>query len=57
MTDAEREALDINGDYGKQLEEYSDDILEYIEALEDYKTRGVEELSTAFDELNEKVTS
>ena len=57
MSDAEREALDINGKYGKQLEQFADDILDYIEALEEYKKKGVEEVSAAFDELNDKVNS
>ena len=57
MSDAEREALDINGKYGKQLEQFADDILDYIEALEEYKMKGVEEVSAAFDELNDKVNS
>ncbi|MBR2247143.1 MAG: hypothetical protein IJ880_08995 [Bacilli bacterium] len=33
MSAAEREALDINGNYGKQLEENADSILDYIESL------------------------
>lgn len=57
MSAAEREALDINGNYGKQLEENADDILEYIESLQEYKKKGVEKLSNAFDELNEKVNT
>ena len=56
MSEAEREALNINGDYGKQLEEYAKDIQDYIEALEDYKMKGVEALTAAFDELNTAVT-
>lgn len=57
MSAAEREALDINGNYGKQLEENADSILDYIESLQDYKKKGVEKLIAAFDELNEKVNA
>ena len=57
MSEAERQALDINGKYGEQLEEYAENLKSYIEELEKFKTKGVEELSAAFDELNEKVTT
>ena len=56
MSEAEREALNINGDYGAQLEEMSDKILDYIDALEEYKMKGVEALTAAFAELNTAVT-
>ena len=57
LSEAERDALDINNDFGKQLEEYSDDLLDYIEELEDFKTKGINELNTAFDELNDNIQS
>ena len=56
MSEAERDALNINGDYGEQLEDYAKDLQDYIEALQDYKTKGVEALTAAFEELNTKVT-
>ena len=34
-----------------------DNLLDYIEELEDFKTKGVEEFSDAFDELNDNVRS
>lgn len=52
LSEAERDALDINGNFGKQLEEYSDNLLDYIEELEDLKTKGVDELADALNELN-----
>ena len=57
LSEAERDALDINHDFGKQLEEYSDDLLNYIEDLEDLKTKGIDELNQAFDELNDNIQS
>ena len=51
----ERDMLDINDNFGKQLEEYMDDLLEYIEELEEFKTKGVEEFGEAFSELNDNV--
>ena len=32
-----------------------DDLLEYIEELEEFKTKGVEEFGEAFSELNDNV--
>lgn len=57
LSEAERDALDINHDFGKQLEEYSDDLLDYIEDLEDFKTKGIDELNEAFNELNDNIQS
>lgn len=57
LTDGERDLLDINGQFGKQLEEYMDNLLDYIEELEEFKTKGVEEFGEAFDELNDNVRS
>ena len=34
-----------------------DNLLDYIEELEEFKTKGVEEFSDAFDELNNNVRS
>ena len=56
MSQAERDALNINQDFGKQLEEYSEDILDYIEDLEDFRTKGVEELSDGFEELSNNIS-
>ena len=55
MSAAQRDALDINGDFGLALEEQLENILDYIKELEEFKTKGVEELSEAFDELSENV--
>ena len=52
MTEAERDALDINGKFGEELENQIQNLLDYVEALEEYKTKGVEELADAFDELS-----
>ena len=57
LTKEQRDLLDINDNFGKQLEEYMDNILEYIEELEEFKTKGVEEFGEAFDELNDDVRS
>lgn len=57
LTNEERDLLDINEQFGEQLEEYMDNLLDYIEELEDFKTKGVEEFSDAFDELNDNVRS
>ena len=57
MSNEERDLLDINDNFGKQLEEYMDNLLDYIEELEDFKTKGVEEFSDAFEELNDNVRS
>ena len=57
LTDAQREALNINDKFGEQLEEYGDNLLTYIEELEEFKTKGVEEVGNAFSELNENVQS
>ena len=57
LSEAERDALDINNNFGKQLEDYSDDLLDYIEELEDFKTKGINELNEAFDELNDNIQS
>lgn len=57
LTNAERDMLDINGQFGEQLEEYMDDLLDYIEELEEFKTKGVEEFADAFSELNDNVRS
>lgn len=57
LTNEERDLLDINGKFGEQLEEYMDNLLDYIEELEDFKTKGVEEFSDAFNELNDNVRS
>lgn len=57
LTNEERDLLDINEQFGEQLEEYMDNLLGYIEELEDFKTKGVEEFSDAFDELNDNVRS
>ena len=55
LSEAERDALNINGKFGEQLEEYMDNILEYIEELEEFKTKGVEEFGEAFEQLNSNV--
>ena len=57
LTNEERDLLDINEQFGEQLEEYMDNLLDYIEELEDFKTKGIEEFSDAFDELNDNVRS
>ena len=57
LTNEERDLLDINGQFGEQLEEYMDDLLDYIEELEEFKTKGVEEFADAFSELNDNVRS
>lgn len=57
LTNEERDLLDINEQFGEQLEVYMDNLLDYIEELEDFKTKGVEEFSDAFDELNDNVRS
>ena len=57
MSNEERDLLDINGKFGEQLEEYMDNLLDYIEELEDFKTKGVEEFSDAFNELNDNIRS
>lgn len=57
LTNEERDLLDINGKFGEQLEEYMDNLLDYIEELEEFKTKGVEEFGDAFDELNDNVRS
>lgn len=57
LTNEERDLLDINEQFGEQLEEYMDNLLDYIEDLEDFKTKGAEEFSDAFDELNDNVRS
>ena len=57
MSKEERDQLDINDEFGKQLEEYMDNLLDYIEELEEFKTKGVEEFSDAFSELNDNVRS
>ena len=57
LTNEERDLLDVNEQFGEQLEEYMDNLLDYIEELEDFKTKGIEEFSDAFDELNDNVRS
>jgi len=57
MSNEERDLLDINDNFGKQLEEYMDNLLDYIEELEEFKTKGVEEFADAFSELNDNVRS
>lgn len=57
LTNEERDLLDINEQFGEQLEEYMDNLLDYIEEIEDFKTKGVEEFSDAFNELNDNVRS
>lgn len=57
LSEAERDALNINSSVGEQLEEYSDNLLDYIKELNDLKTKGIDELSNAFDELNENVSN
>ena len=57
LSNEERDLLDINDNFGKQLEEYMDNLLDYIEELEEFKTKGVEEFGEAFSELNDNVRS
>ena len=57
LSKEERDLLDINDNFGKQLEEYMDNLLDYIEELEEFKTKGVEEFGEAFSELNDNVRS
>ena len=57
LTDEQRKALNINDKFGEQLEEYGENLLDYIEELEEFKTKGVEEVGEAFSELNSNIES
>lgn len=57
LSNEQRDMLNINGKFGEQLEEYMDNLLDYIEELEEFKTKGVEEFGEAFNELNDNVRS
>ena len=57
MTDAERDALHINGAFGEELEKQIENLQKYTEELEKYKTKGVDELSTAFKELSSSISN
>ena len=57
LTDEQRKSLNINDKFSTQLEEYGENLLDYIEELEEFKTKGVEEVGEAFSELNTNVES
>ena len=48
--------LHINGDFGKAIEELTDNLLQYVEELEKLKTEGVDRLDKAFDKLNDNIS-
>lgn len=57
LSNEQRDMLNMNDKFGEQLEEYMDSLLDYIEELEEFKTKGVEEFGEAFNELNDNVRS
>lgn len=52
MTPQERDALDIDYDLGKKLEEYSEEILDAMKKIQDLKLYAIDALNNAFEELN-----
>jgi hypothetical protein len=55
LSNAERDALNINGAFGEQLEDYVDDLQDYADKLDELKTKGIDELRNAFSELTEDI--
>lgn len=55
MTPQQRDALDIDYDLGKKLEEYSEEILDAMKKIQDLKLYAVDALNQAFEELNNNV--
>ena len=56
LTPQQREDLDINGDFGKALEDNLETIIETMEDLNDLKTEGIDKFTDAFNELNDGIS-
>lgn len=55
LTPEDRDALDINYNFGEELEKSYDQILEALEQFDELKTDAIDRFSKAFQELDENI--